>query len=35
MLAAGWTTPRMIARYTSRLAAKRGAISRYYSRRRR
>jgi integrase/recombinase XerD len=33
MQAAGWTTPRMLARYTSRLSAKRGAIARYYSRR--
>jgi site-specific recombinase XerC len=35
MQAGGWTTPRMIARYTAKLNAKRGAISRYYSRRRR
>jgi site-specific recombinase XerC len=35
MQAAGWTTPRMLAGYTSKLAAKRGAVPRYYSRRRR
>jgi integrase len=33
MQAAGWTTPRMLARYTSKLNAKRGAIARYYARR--
>jgi site-specific recombinase XerD len=33
MQAAGWTTPRMLARYTAKLSAKRGAIARYYSRR--
>lgn len=31
MQAAGWTTPRMLARYTAKLGAKRGAIARYYS----
>jgi integrase len=30
MQAAGWSTPRMLARYTQRLNAKRGAIARYY-----
>jgi integrase len=30
MQAAGWSTPRMLARYTQRLDAKRGAIARYY-----
>jgi integrase/recombinase XerD len=35
MQAGGWTTPRMLARYTSKLAAKRGAIARYYSHRHR
>jgi site-specific recombinase XerD len=34
MQAAGWTTPRMLARYTSKLTAKRGAIARFYARRR-
>jgi site-specific recombinase XerD len=34
MQAAGWTTPRMLARYTSKLSAKRGAIARFYARRR-
>jgi integrase len=34
MQAGGWTTPRMLARYTSKLTAKRGAIARYYSHRR-
>lgn len=34
MQAAGWSTPRMLARYTSKLSAKRGAIARYYARRR-
>lgn len=28
--AAGWSTPRMLARYTGKLAAKRGAIARFY-----
>jgi site-specific recombinase XerD len=34
MQAAGWTTPRMLARYTRALSAKRGAIARFYGRRR-
>jgi site-specific recombinase XerD len=33
MQAGGWTTPRMVARYTQRLTARRGAVARYYGRR--
>jgi len=33
MQAGGWTTPRMVARYTERLAAKRGAVAKFYGRR--
>jgi len=32
MQAAGWTTPRTLARYPSQLSAQRGAIARYYAR---
>lgn len=32
MQAGGWSTPRMVARYTERLAAKRGAVAKYYGR---
>lgn len=32
MQAGGWTTPRMVARYTERLTARRGAVARYYGR---
>ena len=33
MQAGGWTTPRMVARYTEKLTARRGAVARYYGRR--
>jgi integrase len=33
MQAAGWTTPRMLTRYTGKLAAKRGAVAQYHARR--
>jgi site-specific recombinase XerD len=33
MQAGGWTTPRMVARYTEKLTARRGAVARYYSNR--
>ena len=33
MQAGGWSTPRMVARYTARVAATRGAVARYYSKR--
>jgi site-specific recombinase XerD len=33
MQAGGWTTPRMVARYTERQSASRGAVARYYGRR--
>lgn len=33
MQAGGWTTPSMVARYTERLAAKRGAVAKFYGRR--
>jgi site-specific recombinase XerD len=33
MQAGGWTTPRMIAKYTEKLTARRGAVARYYGRR--
>lgn len=33
MQAGGWKTPRMVARYTERLTAKRGAVARFYGRR--
>lgn len=32
MQAGGWSTPRMVARYTERLSAKRGAVAKYYGR---
>jgi integrase len=31
MQAAGWTTPRMLTRYTKHLAAERGAVARHYA----
>jgi site-specific recombinase XerD len=34
MQAGGWTTPRMVARYTEKLTANRGAVARYYGNRR-
>jgi site-specific recombinase XerD len=34
MQAGGWATPRMVARYTENLTARRGAIARYYGGRR-
>jgi site-specific recombinase XerD len=33
MQAGGWSTPRMIARYTEKLTARRGAVARYYGKR--
>jgi site-specific recombinase XerD len=33
MQAGGWTTPCMVARYTEKLTARRGAVARYYSNR--
>jgi hypothetical protein len=30
MQGGGWMTPRMVAHYTERLTAKRGAVARYY-----
>jgi hypothetical protein len=33
MQAGGWTTPRMVAKYTQKLTARRGAVARYYGRR--
>lgn len=32
MQAGGWTTPRMVARYTEKLTARRGAVARFYAR---
>jgi site-specific recombinase XerD len=32
MQAGGWTTPRMVARYSERITARRGAVARYYGR---
>jgi len=32
MQAGGWSTPRMVARYTERISAKRGAVAKYYGR---
>lgn len=33
MQAGGWSTPRMVARYSERITAKRGAVARFYERR--
>jgi site-specific recombinase XerD len=33
MQAGGWSTPRMVARYTEKLTAHRGAVARYYGKR--
>lgn len=33
MQAGAWSTPRMVARYTEKLAARRGAVARFYSQR--
>jgi site-specific recombinase XerD len=33
MQAGGWTTPRMVAKYTQKLTARRGAVARYYGKR--
>jgi hypothetical protein len=30
MQAGGWATPHMVARYTEKLTARRGAVARYY-----
>jgi hypothetical protein len=32
MQAGGWSTPRMVARYTEKLTARRGAVACYYGR---
>lgn len=33
MQAGGWSTPRMVARYSEKVAAKQGAVARYYAKR--